>query len=129
MRGKLRINPKLRRMILFAGPYVFSLFSSFIYILMFSPKMFTTDFSNVIFVFFAAIGWSSQMLYGNREMYKVAYYLSVISIITPIVLFEILRIYPYEVYQGRIIIGMMIVGNLWLFVIYRNIRLKNKSGN
>jgi len=94
---------------------------------MFSPKRFTTDFSNVIFVFFAAIGWSAQILYGNREMHKVSYYLSIVSIIVPIFLFEVFRVYPYEVYQARIIIGMIFVGNLWLFVIYRRIRLKTQT--
>lgn len=124
MKGKLRVNPEIRRMILISGPLVFSLFSIFVYILIYSPVKDTMAYSNIIFVFCAAIGWSSQILYGNREMYRASYYFSGISIGLPILIFEILRLYPYNVYQGRIIIGMIIAANLWLIIIYKNLRLK-----
>ena len=123
MKGKLRVNPKIRRMVLISGPFVFSIFSSFVYILIFSPVKNTTNCTNIIFVFFAAIGLSAHILYGNREMFRASYYLSAISIGVPIIILEILRLYPYDIYQGRIIIGMIIAGNLWLGLIYRNLRM------
>ncbi len=127
MKGKLRVNPKIRRMILFSGPVIFSLFSIFVYIFLYSPEKDTPDYSNIIFVFCAAIGWSSQILYGNREMYRASYYLSGISVALPILLFEILRLYPYNIYQGRIIILMIFGANLWLILIYKNLRSKNDN--
>ncbi len=127
MKGKLRVNPKIRRMILISGPVIFSLFSMFVYILLYSPEKDTQDYSNIIFVFCAAIGWSSQILYGNREMYRASYYFSVLSILLPILIFEVFRLYPYNIYQGRIIILMIFGANLWLILIYKNLRGKNKK--
>ena len=124
MKGTLRVNPKIRRMILISGPVIFSLFSIFVYILLYSPDKSTPAYSNIIFVFCAAIGWSSQILYGNREWYRASYYLSALSVILPILIFEILVLYPYNIYQGRIIILMIFGANLWLIVIYKNLRAK-----
>lgn len=124
MKGKLRVNPKIRRWILVSGPFVFSIFSSLVYILIFSPVKGTPDYTNIIFVFFAAIGWSAQILYGNREMFRASYYLSAISIGFPFLILEVFRLYPYNVYQGRITLGLIIAANLWLIVIYKNLRLK-----
>ncbi|MCK5003946.1 MAG: hypothetical protein KAS21_02610 [Candidatus Aminicenantes bacterium] len=124
MKGKLRVNPKIRRWILVSGPFVFSIFSSLVYILIFSPVNGTPDFTNIIFVFFASIGWSAHILYGNREMFRASYYLSAISIGFPFLILEVFRLYPYNVYQGRITLGLIIAANLWLIVIYKNLRLK-----
>ena len=127
MKGKLRVNPKIRRMILISGPIIFSLFSIFVYIFLYSPEKDTADYSNIIFVFCASIGLSSQILYGNREMYRASYYFSALSILLPIFIFEVFGLYPYKVYQGRIIILMIIGANLWLILIYKNLRAKNKE--
>ena len=127
MKGKLRVNPRIRRLILISGPVIFSFFSAWIYILMWSPERHTPEHSNIILVFSAAIGWSAHILYGNREMYKAAYWFSALSVLIPIVIFEAFSLYAYDVYQGRIIIGMIIAGNLWLLLIYRNLRLKDKK--
>ena len=124
MKGKLRVNTKIRKIVLISGPVIFSLFSMYVYILIFSPVKDTTDFSNIIFVFSAAIGWSAQILYGNREMFRASYYHSAFSIAVPILLLEILRLYPYDIYQGRIIIALIFAGNLWLISIYRNLRMR-----
>jgi len=127
MKGTLRVNPKIRRMILISGPVIFSLFSMFLYILLYSPERDTPAYSNIIFVFCAALGWSSQILYGNREMYRASYYLSALSVFLPILIFEIFVLYPYNIYQGRIIILMIFGANLWLILIYKNLRSKNKE--
>ncbi len=127
MKGKLRVNPRIRRWILIAGPFMFSIFSSFVYILIFSPVKGTPDFSNIIFVFFAAIGLSSHILYGNREMIRASYYLSAISFIVPFLVLEVFRLYPYNLYQGRITLSLILAGNLWLIVIYKNLRLKAQN--
>ena len=124
MKGKLRVNPSIRRMILISGPVIFSLFSMFIYILIYSPQRDTPAYSNIIFVFCAAIGLGSQILYGNMEMYRASYYFSGLSIGLPILIFEILGLYPYKIYQGRIIILMIFTANLWLILIYNNLRSK-----
>ena len=127
MKGRLRVNPKIRRMILISGPVIFSLFSIFVYILLYSPEKDTPGYSNIIFVLFAAIGMSSQILYGNREMYRASYYFSALSVLLPILIFEVFGLYPYNIYQGRIIILMIFGANLWLILIYRNLRSKNKK--
>ena len=127
MKGKLRVNPKIRRMILISGPVIFSLFSILVYILLYSPEKDTPGYSNIMFVFCAAIGLSSQILYGNREMYRASYYFSALSILLPILIFEVFGLYPYNIYQGRIIIIMIFGANLWLILIYKNLRSKNKK--
>ena len=121
------INSKVRRIILISVPFIFSFFSSCIYYIVFSPKQDTVDFSNIILVFLAALGWSGQLLQGTREMYRTSYYLSAISIGIPILIFEIFKLYPYDLYQGRIIILMIIAANLWLIVINKNLRGKKKN--
>jgi len=122
MKGKLKVNPVIRRWILISGPFIFSLFSAFVYILIYSPVRDTPDHSNITMVFAAALGWGAQILHGNREMYRVSYVFTGFSIGIPILIFEVFRLYPYDLYQGRIIIGMIIAGNLWLLLIFRNLR-------
>ncbi len=121
------INSKFRRIILITGPFVFSFFSAFLYYFIFTPEQDSTNFSNIIFVFFAALGWSGQLLHGTREMFRTSYYLSVISIGVPILIFEIFKLYPYDLYQGRIMILMIIAANLWLIVINKNLRNRKKD--
>ncbi len=121
----MELNSKVRRIILITGPLLFSIFSSIIYLLVFSPQRNTADFSNIILVFFAALGWSGHILNGTREMFRVTYWLAAISIVVPILIFEVFKLYPYDLYQGRIIIALIIAANLWLSNIYKNLRKRD----
>lgn len=116
----MRVNLRTKKIFYFLVPVFFALFSSLLYFVIYRPVFNSTSFTNLLFVFFAGLGWGGNIFLGERGMIKLAYYYSAVSTILPVILFEFLRISPYDVYWHRIIILMIFAANLWLIVINRN---------
>ena len=108
-------------------PVIFSVLSSLLYILAYKPELKSKDMTSTFFVFFAALGWSAVIFLGERGFLQSAYVYSAISIVFPILFFEILRILPYDIHWHRIIIAIIIASNLWLIDIYRGKSTLEKS--
>ena len=123
MLADLRVNKKFYFLI----PIIFAILSSILYFLVYNPKYNSTSFTNLFLVFFASLGWGGNIYLGERGKIKLAYYYSAISIIVPLILFEILRISPYDVYWHRVVILMIFAANFWLIVINKNKSLQNKQ--
>jgi len=114
---KFKLNQSMIFYLLF--PFIFSIFSSLLYLFAYKPEYNSLGMTNVLMVFFAAFGWSSVIFFGERKLLVYSYFYSVIAIGTPIILFEILRVLPYDVHWHRIILAIIISSDLWLIDIYK----------
>ncbi|MEN8154838.1 MAG: hypothetical protein ABFR75_12535 [Acidobacteriota bacterium] len=116
MLADLRVNRK----IYFLIPILFALLTSILYFVIYRPAFNSICFTNLLLVFFAGLGWGGNIYLGDRGMIKLSYYYSAISIISPLIFFEFLRISPYDLYWHRVVILMIFAANLWLIVINKN---------
>ncbi len=106
-------------------PLGFSFVSSFLYIFFYNPDFNSTEITTVFFIFFAALGWSGIIYFGESGAVKYSYIYSFISIIAPLIFFEFARLLPYDEEWHRVILLIIFAANLWLIDIYRGKKKKN----
>lgn len=111
-------------------PFLFSIFSAGVYLFIYRPKFHSPDMTSTFMVFFAALGWSGVIFLGERKLLSISYFYSLFSIVTPFILFELLKILPYDLLWHRIILAIIFIANLWLVDIYKGkLSTDNRYGN
>jgi hypothetical protein len=118
----------MRNRCVFLYPLIFAFSSAIIYVLVFMSSWTSDDYTTLMLVFCAALGWGALIFIkrGNKQWLLTGYVVT--SIIVPLVYMELLDISRVDPVWHRITFGLMILAMLVMnFLISMYLKIKDAT--
>ena len=107
-------------------PLLFALLTLAVFLLLYRPAAGTPGMTSAGLVFLTALGWSSLIVFGRREMHGLKVFYATAALLASVLLAWVFRPFPVDPLQHGLMIALEALGMAGI-VLYLRILKKNKE--